>query len=135
MRILISGASGFVGAPLSAYLSSKGHVVVPLPSFKNGMTNTAFDGFDAVIHLAGEPLTLTRWNQEKKEKIFESRVMGTRLLCENLLSTLNPPKVFISASAVGIYGDRGEELIDEKSALGNGFLSHVCKEWEKRATR
>lgn len=125
MRILISGASGFIGAPLSSYLTSKGHVVVPKSHIQE-----QFEGFNAVIHLAGEPLTLSRWNQEKKDKIFNSRVEGTRILCEKLNATPNPPKVFISASAIGIYGDRGEEVLDEKSAPGNGFLSHVCKEWE-----
>lgn len=144
MRILISGASGFIGVPLCSYLVAKQHEVIPLTRFaslnpraivwdpaKGQANRELFTGFDAVIHLAGDPLTLTRWNESKKDKIFNSRVLGTRFLCSILSSLPHPPKVFISASAIGIYGDRGEEILDEKSSLGNGFLPHVCSQWEE----
>ncbi len=141
MRVLISGASGFIGAPLALFLSSKGHEVVPLSrssrqgsifwSPENRLIPVQFlTNFDAVIHLAGEPLSFGRWTIKKKDRIFKSRVEGTSFLCDILGSLDAPPKVFISASAVGFYGDRGEELLDEESPGGTGFLSSVCTGWE-----
>lgn len=143
MRILISGASGFVGAPLSTHLKAQGHEVISLvrhptsdpkailwnPEEKKA-DSSSFNGFDAVIHLAGDPLSFSRWSPAKKEKIFQSRVEGTRFLSSLLSSVKKPPRIFIAASAVGIYGDRGEEMLDESSSLGENFLSHVCREWE-----
>ncbi len=143
MRILISGASGFVGAPLSLFLTSLGHEVVSLSRScqtlhciswnpqKKQADLSQFEGFDAVIHLAGEPLSISRWSHKKKQKILSSRVLGTSFLKEILSSLQRKPKVFISASAVGFYGNRGEELIDESDGSGLGFLSSVCLEWEK----
>lgn len=139
MRILISGASGFIGAPLSSYLSSKGHIVVSLSrnqlvgvlDVKSPLVSKdSFERFDVVIHLAGEPLSFSRWGKKKKEKIYKSRVEGTQLLVEMLTSLEFPPKVFISASAIGVYGNRGEEQLDESSPIGTGFLSNVCRDWE-----
>ncbi len=144
-RILISGASGFIGAPLSQFLLSQGHVVFHLvrsPSIKGssevvwnpekGEANSAdFSHFDWVIHLAGEPLTLNRWSEEKEKKIFESRVQGTMFLSHLLAECSHPPKLFISASAVGFYGDQGERPLTEESGPGSGFLAHVCTAWEK----
>jgi uncharacterized protein (TIGR01777 family) len=127
VRILVSGASGFIGAPLTSFLSSNGHSVVSLP---RDFSIDSFEGFDAVIHLAGEPLTIGRWSKEKEHKILASRVDGTTSLCNLLASTNALPKVFISASAVGYYGDRGEELLTEESGVGGGFLSKVCSLWE-----
>lgn len=143
MRILVSGVSGFIGAPLSLYLRAQGHEVIPLTRSlrqnplailwdpdKHQVNKELFVDFDAVIHLAGDPLSLTRWSASKKARIHDSRVNGTRFLCSILSSLQSPPKVFISASAIGIYGSRGEEILDEKSSPGNGFLSRVCREWE-----
>ncbi|MBM3184543.1 MAG: TIGR01777 family protein, partial [Chlamydiae bacterium] len=90
--------------------------------------DTSFEGFDAVIHLAGEPLTLSRWSKAKKQRIFESRVEGTMVFSKALSLLHRPPSVFISASAVGYYGDRGEELLHEGSAPGKGFLPRVATE-------
>lgn len=143
LRILISGASGFVGAPLSFHLSAQGHEIIPIvrSPIKNPkaivwapergfIKRELLEGFDAVIHLAGEPLSLGRWGHRKKDKIFHSRVDSTQFFA-SLLSSLNrPPKIFISASAIGIYGNRGEELLDESSSVGTGFLPSVCKAWE-----
>ncbi|MBX7065723.1 MAG: TIGR01777 family oxidoreductase [Parachlamydiales bacterium] len=141
-RILISGASGFIGQPLVSFLERQGHSVISLSRTpeKNaivwdpeaGKANPDdFEGFDAVIHLAGEPLTLSRWTKSKREKILFSRTIGTMFLAHILKSTLSPPKVFISASAVGFYGDRGEEILNEDSSAGAGFLANVCCAWEK----
>lgn len=90
-----------------------------------------YEGFDAVIHLAGEPLTLNRWTSAKKEKIFTSRVSSTLALSQIFANQLRPPKVFISASGIGYYGDRGDEILAENSGPGSGFLPHLCAEWEK----
>ena len=142
LRILISGASGFVGAPLVSYLESLGHGITTLsrtpkkdsiywdPEYR--LIPVQFlDGFDAVIHLAGDPLSFGRWSNEKKERIYQSRVKATAFLCDILASLETPPKTFICASAIGFYGDRGGELLDEKSSVGSGFLPSVCSSWEK----
>lgn len=144
-RILVSGASGFIGRPLVSFLASAGASVFQLirPSDKPvpnsiiwdpemGLARPEdFEGFDTVIHLAGEPLTLTRWSAEKREKILQSRTVGTMFLSHLLSQTVRCPRLFISASAVGYYGDRGEELLSEESVAGSGFLAHVCCAWEK----
>jgi uncharacterized protein (TIGR01777 family) len=89
------------------------------------------EGFDVVIHLAGESIASGRWTDDKKLKIRESRVKGTTLLSESLARLSRPPATFISASAIGYYGNRGDELLTEQSATGKGFLSEVCVAWEK----
>ncbi len=144
-RILVSGASGFIGRPLVSFLASNGYAVFQLirPSDKSvpnsiiwnpeiGLARPEdFEDFDAVIHLAGEPLTLTRWSAEKREKILQSRTVGTMFLSHLLSQAIRCPSLFISASAVGYYGNRGEELLSEDSGAGSGFLAHVCCAWEK----
>jgi uncharacterized protein len=97
------------------------------------MSLAAVSGFDAVIHLAGESV-VGRWTEAKKKAILESRRRGTRNLASALARTESKPKVFICASAIGYYGDRGEELLKEESASGQGFLAEVCRDWEE-ATR
>jgi uncharacterized protein (TIGR01777 family) len=87
-------------------------------------------GFDAVIHLAGESLA-GRWGRDKKARILNSRVWGTRHLCEALAQSPQPPRILISASAIGYYGDRGEEILREDSTSGTGFLPEVCRQWEQ----
>ncbi|MBU6383690.1 MAG: TIGR01777 family oxidoreductase [Verrucomicrobia bacterium] len=124
-KIFISGASGFIGRPLFAFLESQGHSVTALTRTEEG----SLEGVDAVIHLAGEPLSLTRWTKAKRDKILYSRTLGTASLVARLAK--HPPKVFISASAVGFYGDRGEEILTEESLGGHGFLADVCAQWEK----
>jgi hypothetical protein len=142
MRILLSGATGFVGSALRSYLTQKGSTVIPLirGASREGsigwdpeagrLRKEDFEGFDAVIHLAGEPI-MGRWSADKKERILLSRTMSTLFLSTILAQLYQPPKVFLSASAVGFYGDRGEELLTEKSREGRGFLARVCTEWEK----
>jgi uncharacterized protein (TIGR01777 family) len=130
IRLLLSGSSGFIGHHLLVLLESYGYEVVALP--RDGFANRSdYEGFDAVVHLAGEPLTLSRWSEAKKEKLFSSRVSSTQQLCHIFSNQLRPPKVFVSASAIGYYGDRGDEILMEKSSPGSGFLAHLCVEWER----
>jgi uncharacterized protein (TIGR01777 family) len=88
------------------------------------------EGHDAVVHLAGESIAARRWTTEQKNRIRDSRVQGTKLLCETLGKLRHPPRVLVSASAIGFYGDRGEEELNEASTSGSGFLPEVCKVWE-----
>lgn len=144
MRILLSGASGFVGSEVFSYFHLQGHEVIPLSRGDSSHSTSdhifwdpihpkfelaSFEGFDAVIHLAGEPI-FGIWTEAKKERIRLSRVTGTRLLADIFSRVNQPPKVLLSASAVGYYGDRGEELLQENSGTGNTFLASVCRAWE-----
>jgi uncharacterized protein len=144
MKILVTGAAGLVGSALVPYLTSKGHEVArlvrsqPKPGTteiewnpERGVTDPArLEGFDAVVHLAGEPISAERWTDEKKRRIRESRVRGTRVLAEALAQLAQPPRTLVSASAVGFYGSRGDEVLNEQSASGDDFLAEVCREWE-----
>ncbi|MDY0211588.1 MAG: TIGR01777 family oxidoreductase [Desulfuromonadaceae bacterium] len=141
MRILITGASGLVGTSLSAHLQKCGHSVVPLARTAHhdqpwwdigaGKIDWGVDPhFDAVIHLAGENIVSGRWNAAKKERIRMSRVSGTTLLAQSLAEKEVKPGLFICCSAVGFYGDRGDEELTEQSPPGTGFLPQVCQEWE-----
>ena len=123
MRILVTGSTGLVGQALLAQLA--GHEVVRYQR----AAPPALDGFDAVIHLAGEPIA-GRWTAAKKERIRASRRDGTRSLCEQLARCSAKPRVLLSASAIGIYGDRGDEILTEDSPPGNGFLADVARDWE-----
>ncbi|HTR27045.1 MAG TPA: TIGR01777 family oxidoreductase [Terriglobales bacterium] len=145
-RVLVSGASGLIGSALSAALEAQGVQVVRLVRGRSSPAEIAWDpkakeagaglvasmasGFDAVVHLAGESIA-GRWTNGKKRAIRESRVRGTRNLATVLPWTESKPKVFVCASAVGFYGDRGEEVLTEQSAGGQGFLAEVCREWEE----
>ncbi|HUK26699.1 MAG TPA: TIGR01777 family oxidoreductase [Terriglobales bacterium] len=140
MRILVSGASGTIGAALLPRLKAEGHELVRLVRGAVGPDQIAWDperplrpqsvsGFDAVVHLAGEPI-VGRWTEPKKRRILESRVEGTRHLAEALAEAATPPQVFVSASAIGYYGDRGGEILLEESSSGAGFLAEVCRSWE-----
>jgi uncharacterized protein (TIGR01777 family) len=148
MKILISGSHGLVGSALARSCVEEGHEVVRLVRHEASLSAPEIEwhpnqgridpqrleGFDAVIHLAGESIASGRWNEEKKRTIRESRTKGTLLLSETLAQLSKPPSVFISASAIGYYGNRGDELLTETSPPGNDFLSSVCVEWE-HATR
>src|SRR5687768_11198767 len=144
MKILISGSHGLVGKALIKSLTSDGHEVVRLvrreraagaPEIEWHPNEGRIDphqleGLDIVVHLAGENIAEGRWTADKKRAIRESRVKGTSLLSNALAGLSQPPALFLSASAIGYYGDRGDELLTEKSAPGKGFLSEVCIEWE-----
>ncbi|PIQ81523.1 MAG: TIGR01777 family protein [Candidatus Omnitrophica bacterium CG11_big_fil_rev_8_21_14_0_20_64_10] len=143
MRILISGSSGMIGRALQAALKSAGHAVTRLVRSGGGpdtllwnpdgpaLEPEPFEGFDAVIHLAGDPIAEGRWTPAKKERIRTSRVRGTRLLCGTLARLKRPPRTLLCASAIGIYGNRGEEPIRETAGRGNGFLAEVGEQWEE----
>jgi len=144
MKILISGSHGLVGTSLISSLISPDHEVYRLVRHyaesdseiewspdRYSIALARIEGFDAVVHLAGESIAEGRWSEEKKKRIRESRVKGTRLLGDALANLTNPPRTFVSASAIGFYGDRGDEVLTEASAPGNDFLSEVCVEWEK----
>jgi uncharacterized protein (TIGR01777 family) len=147
MRILVSGSHGLVGKALIPSLTSDGHEVVRLVRGKPSgaaeiewhpnegrIDAAALEGLDAVVHLAGESIASGRWSDEKKRAIRDSRVKGTALLSDALARLTRPPSAFVSASAIGYYGNRGDELLTETSAPGKDFLSGVCVEWEQ-ATR
>ena len=147
MRIAITGSTGLVGSALVPFLTAGNNAVTHLvraqskqPSLGSsfvwdplkGEVNTrALEGADAIIHLAGENIAAGRWNARRKTSIKESRLTSTRLLAKSLSQMPSPPRVFISASAIGYYGDRGEERLDESSSPGTGFLADVCREWEE----
>lgn len=145
MDILVSGASGFIGSALVPFLEKQGHQIKKLVRFKeklqedeifwnpvSGEVNSDhFEDFDAVIHLSGKNIATGRWTKKRKQEIFLTRCRDTWLLSQVLLRVHNPPKTFICASAIGIYGDRGNEVLTEESPAGNSFLATVCKEWEK----
>jgi hypothetical protein len=143
MRILVTGSTGFIGRPLVAQLRERGHDIVRLvrsssvpgiawDPLRKEIDYRRLENFDAVIHLAGESIN-DKWVLAKKNEIMRSRSEGTAFLVESFLKTKNPPKIFISASAIGYYGDRADEVLTEESAPGNDFLADVCKEWEKAA--
>ncbi len=152
MKILVTGATGFVGREAVLYLRERGHEIVvltrdaetapvrlpiacPIFSWKNmnqPPPQEAFDGVDAVVHLAGENL-INRWTPSRKRKIIKSRIESTRQLVSAMQELDHPPKVFVCASAVGFYGDRGVELVGESAESGTGFLSDLCRQWEETA--
>ncbi len=142
----VTGASGLIGGALVRHLTTKGHRVSPLVRRRPGPGEIGWDpvagrlepgdleGLDAVVHLAGENVGV-RWTASRKARIRDSRVRGTRVLSEALARTSRHPAVLVSASAIGIYGDRGEETLTERSALGpkDDFLAAVGQEWEDAA--
>ena len=144
MRVLLTGSSGLIGSELVPYFRAAGHSVTRLvrrPAHEGGkeiawdpaegkLDPAALDDFDAAIHLAGENLAARRWSPEVKASIRESRAESTSLLASTLAELKHPPKILVSASAVGIYGDRGDDTLDETSAAGKGFLADVCRAWE-----
>lgn len=145
MKILVTGASGLIGSAIVHNRSSIGDEILKLvrstpkdqrleirwnPS--EGIEDASrLEGLDAVIHLAGEPIAEGRWTDEKKRRIRESRVKGTRVLSEALARLEHKPSVLLSASAIGYYGARGSEILTEESAPGDDFLAKVCREWEE----
>jgi uncharacterized protein len=142
MNVLVTGASGLIGSALAPVLSTGGHSVRRLtrktPSSEDeyrwdpvagDVEPAALAGLDAVVHLAGETVA-GRWTADRKERILRSRVDGTRTLSEALANSPQPPRVLVTASAIGFYGDRGDEELTEQSAAGDGFLTEVVREWE-----
>ncbi len=145
MRIAITGASGLVGTALVPFLQRQGHDVIRLVrrlprdgehqwTAEHGIVDiAALEALDAVVHLAGESVAGARWSPAVKARIRDSRVGPTRALAESLANAPVRPRVFISASAIGYYGDRGAEPLTEQSGPGRGFLPDVCQAWEAAA--
>ena len=144
MKILVSGSSGLVGKALVNSLRGEGQEVFSLvrhaPSFdaevewypeRGSLALARLEGMDAVVHLAGESIAEGRWNTEKKQRIRDSRVKGTKVLSDALGNLKRPPRTLISASAIGYYGDRGDLILTEGTAPGNDFLAGVCTQWEQ----
>ncbi len=145
LRILLSGSSGFIGNHLKLFLQLAGHEVVRLVRRQQDLIEDSifwdpvhgsakkedFEGFDAVIHLAGAGIAQGRWTKSKKNQLFLSRCRDTWLLSQILCRLYRPPKVLLCASAVGYFGDRGEEELTEESSQGGGFLADLCGKWEQ----
>jgi uncharacterized protein len=147
MKVAVSGSSGFIGAHLVDELETEGHEVVRLvrPGGPAGSGTIRYDpdsgaidaaameGLDAVVHLAGVGIASRRWSGGHKKRVLESRVNGTSLLARTLSTLKQPPSVWLTASAVGYYGDGGDEILTEDSPSGDGFLAAVCRAWEAAA--
>jgi uncharacterized protein (TIGR01777 family) len=148
MRILITGANGLVGTALQKVFREKGHEILLASrseprdetylqwSVEEGFSEPAqLEGIDAVIHLAGESVNGLRWTDDKKKAIRDSRVLGTRNVVDAISKLKQKPKVFVSSSAIGFYGERGDEEVTESSAAGDTFLADVSKQWEGESRR
>ena len=148
MKILITGATGLIGKALQKSLRTKGHELLLASrkppnddSYVQWDVESGFaepeklEGIDAVIHLAGENISALRWTDEKKKAIRDSRVLGTRNIVDTISDLKQRPKVLIAASAIGFYGDRGDEELTETSKSGKNFLAEVSREWETEARR
>lgn len=143
--VAVSGASGLIGTRLTQLLKASGKTVVPISRRSSDSQTILWDpaqGFlnpqrleavDTIVHLAGENIAAGRWNDSLKQKIRDSRVQGTQNLVNSLKGLQKRPKTLICASAIGFYGDRGAEVLDENSSVGTGFLPEVCGEWERAA--
>ncbi|HEU5238270.1 MAG TPA: TIGR01777 family oxidoreductase [Pyrinomonadaceae bacterium] len=136
MKIAITGSSGLVGSALMPLLVAGGYDIVRLrrpgdwDPEQRTVNLSALSGVDAVINLAGESIASGLWTTAKKRRILDSRVKSTRFISETISRMDPPPQVLVSASAIGYYGDRGDEVLTEESAPGNGFLAEVCRQWE-----
>jgi uncharacterized protein (TIGR01777 family) len=146
LKILLTGASGFIGSTLRHFLTTGGHEVLCVTRNRKApegwltwdpqarrLDVSKLNGLDAVIHLAGHPILPGRWTSRRLQAITESRVETTRWLANLMAAMPSPPSVFITASAIGCYGDRGADYLDEESPFGQGFLPRVCFAWEDAA--
>ncbi|MEI6299790.1 MAG: TIGR01777 family oxidoreductase, partial [Actinomycetota bacterium] len=143
MKILITGASGLIGQALTKQLNASGHTTVAAVRREprrndevqwnpatGEMSPSAFDGIDAVVHLAGAGIGDKRWTDSYKMEILQSRTLGTALLADTMALLATKPSVFLSGSAIGIYGQRDDTELGEDATIGTGFLADVCRDWE-----
>jgi hypothetical protein len=143
MKVLIAGSAGLIGSALSNVLSKQGDSVCRLvrhpanspeeiswDPYDGVIQKKRLEGFDAVVNLAGENIASGRWTANKKDKIIRSRVNASQFLSKSLASLAKPPAVWVNASAIGYYGNRGAEVMNEQSQAGTGFLADVCRAWE-----
>ena len=148
MKVLITGASGLLGKALQESFKEKGYEMLLASrkeatdvshiqwSIEDGFTDAEkLEGVETIVHLAGENVSGLRWTDEKKKAIHDSRVLGTRNVVNAISKLKHKPKVFIASSAIGFYGERGDEEVTESSAAGDNFLAGVCKEWEAESRR
>jgi uncharacterized protein (TIGR01777 family) len=154
MKVVIAGATGFLGQPLARALAADGREIVILtrrrdpprptpgarfltwrPDAGPGPWTAEIDGAAAVINLAGESIAASRWSNAQKQRILDSRVQATRALADAISRASHPPSVFVSGSAVGYYGPRGDEVVTEEQPPGSDFLATVCAAWEAEAIR
>lgn len=150
MRLLVTGGTGFIGAPLCRTLIQQGHEVTALTrqpdrhldrpglrflSWHTDEWRRAVEEVHGVINLAGEPLVAKRWSARQKWLLSESRIETTRRLVEAMAAAARRPSVFVSASAVGYYGPHGDDALDERAGPGQGFLAELCQAWESQAQR
>jgi uncharacterized protein (TIGR01777 family) len=151
MKVIVAGGTGFLGRPLTQLLAARGDEVVVLsrrtdapggvrtvawePDGSTGPWAAEIDGAQAVVNLAGESIAGHRWSAAHKQRILDSRIRATRSLVAAMTRALQPPAVFVSGSAVGYYGARGDEIVTEDTAPGPDFLARVCVQWEAEAMR
>ena len=133
MNVIVAGATGLIGTELTKALRARGDQVLALPRY--GSAPWQVEGFDAVVNLAGENLAAKRWSPEFKKKILDSRVETTRALVDAIGRASRKPRVLVNASAVGFYGGRGDETVDESAAPGSDYLSGVVQAWEAEARK
>ena len=145
MDVVVTGSSGLIGTALRPALEQAGHRMIPMVRSeargdairwdpeRGHVDAGGLEGVGGVVHLAGETIGNKRWNEAQKARIKESRTRGTGLLAETLAKLARPPKVLISGSAIGFYGDRGDEVVTENSRPGGGFLAELCVAWEAAA--
>lgn len=143
LDVAITGASGLIGGALTPFLTTGGHTVTPVVRRNPGPDNifwkpsqgeidaAGFEGKDVVIHLAGAGVADERWTPARKQMLMDSRKLGTRLLSETLAGLDKKPRVLLSASAIGYYGDRGDEVLNEHSTVGDNYLAEICRVWEE----
>jgi uncharacterized protein (TIGR01777 family) len=128
MKIMISGSHGLIGSALVQRFSEQGHDIIRIP---RSLDDLSFSGVDVIIHLAGEPIAKGRWTAAKKDRIHRSRVGSTHRIARKLIDTDEKPALFLCASAIGYYGNRRDEILNESSSYGTDFLSKVCRQWEE----
>jgi uncharacterized protein (TIGR01777 family) len=147
MRVAISGASGYIGTAVRAALEAGGHEAVALrrgpesdpdaswSPAEGWVREGAFDGIDAVVHVTGASIGAKRWSAGRRELLRESRIDATRVLVDHIASLPSPPSVFVAASAIGIYGERGDEQLTDDAERGSGFIADLVADWEAETLR